>query len=449
MKSGARNCYIVSCFACLLVVISGCQLPAGSSKPLPPPGAHCLVMDRYAQHDKTNYLGGTDYYCFPAALAMWQNFYVGGVNEFSFQDNVWNFAATRGWVGQIFGSNDRGVQFSRADEIAFGMNLYATATRREYYTGNWRVFMGDLGLSIDNRHPAMLQTDNGTHVVLMVGYSWNNIANAQPRVEFIHIHDPSPTHPTWYETNAVPDWLVGRGHDISGTLNAMLNVSIATGASGPHLADFDAMSGTYYGDPAPPPTPPAPLAQNSAIRDCQNYREQEPVFQPSIQACYDHCAANGANACEWEEVTRQCWVEFGDACRVEGGVVGWWAGVMNAPPPPPQPPSGDMQQGFAVRWCSNYSDMGSVQKASAAECLAHCAANGANACEWFENDGGCWVEFGNGCGLESGYGGWWAAILSQPATPRPVAAFTSHVPYRGAPPFARMALSRADSQPKR
>ena len=71
-----------------------------------------------------------------------------------------------------------------------------------------------------------------------------------------------------------------------------------------------------------------------------------------------------------------------------------------------------MTHGAAIRGCWDYSDWGATYKDSPESCSAYCAANGADACEWEESSGGCWVEFGTGCYVEEGYGGWWAATMN-------------------------------------
>ena len=69
-----------------------------------------------------------------------------------------------------------------------------------------------------------------------------------------------------------------------------------------------------------------------------------------------------------------------------------------------------MQPDSAVRGCSNWSWWSPVYKPDAGSCYTYCAQNGANACEWYGN-GDCYVEFGSGCYVQGGFGGWWAAVL--------------------------------------
>lgn len=78
--------------------------------------------------------------------------------------------------------------------------------------------------------------------------------------------------------------------------------------------------------------------------------------------------------------------------------------------PPPPPPGGSMQPDSAVRGCSNYSEWPPVYQPDANACYAYCAQNGANACEWYVN-GDCYVEFGSGCYVLGGFGGWSAAVF--------------------------------------
>lgn len=77
-----------------------------------------------------------------------------------------------------------------------------------------------------------------------------------------------------------------------------------------------------------------------------------------------------------------------------------------------------MQQNAAIRNCWDYSDWGATYQESPEACSAYCAANGADACEWEANSGGCWVEFGSGCEVVDGFGGWYAATLYSPQRPK-------------------------------
>ena len=85
---------------------------------------------------------------------------------------------------------------------------------------------------------------------------------------------------------------------------------------------------SIYGTGNPPPPPPAGGMQaDSAVRGCDGWYWWSPVYQPDAGACYNLCAQNGANACEWY-ANGDCYVEFGTGCHVEGGFPGWWAAVF-------------------------------------------------------------------------------------------------------------------------
>lgn len=103
------------------------------------------------------------------------------------------------------------------------------------------------------------------------------------------------------------------------------------------------------------------------------------------------------------------------------------AGSGPGDPPPPPPPSGgqSMTQNAGIRGCENYSDWGATYQPTADACAAYCGANGADACEWEASTGGCWVEFGDGCYVQPGFGGWWATTFS---TPVPSATTSQAVP---------------------
>jgi hypothetical protein len=81
------------------------------------------------------------------------------------------------------------------------------------------------------------------------------------------------------------------------------------------------------------------------------------------------------------------------------------------------PPPGEMQPNSAVRGCSSWSWWNPVFQPNPGACGTYCAQNGAQACEWYVN-GDCYVEFGEGCSVQGGFGGWYAAVFV-PTTMQP------------------------------
>jgi hypothetical protein len=76
---------------------------------------------------------------------------------------------------------------------------------------------------------------------------------------------------------------------------------------------------------------------------------------------------------------------------------------------------GQMQRNYGVRG-QNCTYSSPVNKPNADACKDWCASQNAVACEWYEGNGDCYKYSGSGCYLESGYGGWYAALCStQPA----------------------------------
>jgi peptidoglycan hydrolase-like protein with peptidoglycan-binding domain len=71
-----------------------------------------------------------------------------------------------------------------------------------------------------------------------------------------------------------------------------------------------------------------------------------------------------------------------------------------------------MTAGNAVRSCRNYVEYPAVSKSDSASCLSYCVSQGSNACEWYSQTGECFAEFGSGCSLEGGYGGWYSSVDS-------------------------------------
>lgn len=175
---------------------------------------------------------------------------------------------------------------------------------------------------------------------------------------------------------------------------------------------------------SPPPPSSGSMVVDAAIRGCSNYSESGPVYQASASACLSHCQANNASACEWQQSTGGCWVEYGVGCYVEAGFAGWHAGIVKGDAGVGSGGTSGgttgtsavpMQASSAVRGCSNYSELAPVHQADSNACSAYCAQKGANACEWEQSTGGCWAEFGQGCRVEGGFGGWWAVVFNAPA----------------------------------
>jgi len=160
---------------------------------------------------------------------------------------------------------------------------------------------------------------------------------------------------------------------------------------------------------------PIAMQPHSAVRQCAGWSWWSPTYMQTSLECLQHCDANGADACEWEASTGDCYVEFGSGCQVEYGYYGWSAYVLNSGGGGSggSGGSGTMFQNNAVS-CSDWSWWSPVYKADAEECGSHCQANNADACEWEAGTGDCYVEFGNNCSL-FGHGGWWAAVYNDEA----------------------------------
>jgi hypothetical protein len=72
----------------------------------------------------------------------------------------------------------------------------------------------------------------------------------------------------------------------------------------------------------------------------------------------------------------------------------------------------NMQPNTAVRGCSDYVERSAVWMASVSQCRDYCVAHNADSCEWDSGSYGCYVEYGDGCHLESGFSGWYAMVLN-------------------------------------
>ena len=197
--------------------------------------------------------------------------------------------------------------------------------------------------------------------------------------------------------------------------NATDNAVGDPGPGSPNKLLYSAFVGVVPPTPTPTPTVgPSPMQSSSAIRGCSNYFEWSPSYQPTANACYSHCVANGANSCEWNQ-NGSCYVEFGNNCSVQGGYPDWSAAVINAG----NANNGEMQSNSAVRECQGYQEMSPVYKPDQNSCRTHCIQNGADACEWHVASGDCYAEFGNSCQVQAGFTGWYAAVFSEPTPETP------------------------------
>jgi hypothetical protein len=163
------------------------------------------------------------------------------------------------------------------------------------------------------------------------------------------------------------------------------------------------------------------LTAGSAVRGCSGYSEGQPVFKADGDACYAYCSQSGANACEYQLSTGNCYAETGTNCHLDSGYGDWYSLVLSGAGGGSGGGGGGqtMTEGSAIRGCNGWY-WGPDYEPDAASCLALCVSNGANMCEYYEN-GDCYTEFTNdgGCYVESGYGGWSAAVLAggEAATP--------------------------------
>jgi len=164
----------------------------------------------------------------------------------------------------------------------------------------------------------------------------------------------------------------------------------------------------HLGVPPRPGAASSAMQADSAIRGCSGWSWWNPVYRPSADSCYEWCVGAGADACEYS-VNGDCYVEFGDGCGVQSGFPGWSAAVITGGGGP-RPGGGTWHDDSAVRGCSAWTWWDPVYAPDTDACRAFCEQNGADACEWYET-GDCYVEFGSGCGVASGYPGWHALVL--------------------------------------
>ncbi len=100
---------------------------------------------------------------------------------------------------------------------------------------------------------------------------------------------------------------------------------------------------------------------------------------------------------------------------------------MNVPPrgaggnETPADQAQHMVSDSAIRECEGYVEWPAVYQATADGCLDYCGQNGADACEWWQG-GSCYAEFGRGCQVHGGFGGWSAAVLDKAGGDDPVVA---------------------------
>lgn len=141
---------------------------------------------------------------------------------------------------------------------------------------------------------------------------------------------------TWGFSRVVVPGTVGPGQEV--TFNFTLT---APSTAGTYSFQWQMLreSVTWFGQQSTPVAvtvgsgggqpPPSGMEADSAIRGCTDWSWWNAVYQPTANACYDYCAQNGADACEWS-TSGNCYVEFGNGCYVQPGFPGWYAAVFGA-----------------------------------------------------------------------------------------------------------------------
>lgn len=136
---------------------------------------------------------------------------------------------------------------------------------------------------------------------------------------------------------------------------------------------------------AHPQSTQANTQNDSAIRNCVNYSAWSPVTNLGGVGCLNYCGSNSADACEYNTGSDECYVEFGQGCRIASGYSGWIAKTFN---------DNHMIQDTVRGGCSLTEDS-PVYAASSDACFSHCIGASADFCEWNGYTGDCYSEHGN------------------------------------------------------
>jgi len=278
----------------LLAGSIACTFTPASSGPRCPAGAHCIETRWYLQRDvmDNDILKA---YCVPASITMWANFenrLWGGVpDDVDYQRKIWARAENAGWTAYMPSRNYIGIRYTAIPELA---KEYAGVfpfmdEYLDFEKDKW-TYLADMDASYYNNHPSIAVMSHGTHAVLFVGGDWNvhGLQNARPSVNTVIYHDPaSSAYVTLFLDAFWADcWIEGAGFR---SIN-LFQHHTSTKA----VADFQALGGTYIGDPNPPMLPPWPMSEDSAVTGCSSYSELSCVYKATPATCYDYCAVKGA-----------------------------------------------------------------------------------------------------------------------------------------------------------
>jgi len=226
-----RHLVVLLCIA----FTAACYLPWQNS---PPQGEHRLGVAFQRQQ--------TDYWCAITCVSMWVQFK--GTPYPAEQQDIYDYIAWESpywWtMGQGGSLSQEGMQFALWDYS--GIN-----TANEFYVAaESRKLVADIQKGISQGNPTIVVTGSGTHAKLVIGASWQQLGNYQPKVDVIITADPWDNGS---RVDAVGYWLTSVGNgDAAASFYNTVHVSGQKFSALAELDEFDVWGGTYYGEPDPP-----------------------------------------------------------------------------------------------------------------------------------------------------------------------------------------------------
>jgi len=222
--------------AALSWALGACQGP-----PPPPPGFHSIGVP-YFEQVQPHYSG----------IAAAQMFIRYAWAQAPSQDEIWSFLDGWGYARWYDpGATPEGIALAVQNYSMIGMIP-------ENYSGTneQRLAIADMETGITQGYPTIAIVFGGTHAVIVKGGTWQQLYSGQPSNDSIQFHD-SAGYANIQVTMA--NWLnMDRSAPGGGVLVTHVQRMGQRSSGSDALDTFDALGGTYGGDPEPPVCEPDP-----------------------------------------------------------------------------------------------------------------------------------------------------------------------------------------------
>ncbi len=152
--------------------------------PTPAPGSYRLSVPYHRQLYPRESTVPQKAYCVPATVLMWKDYLEPPwFDDVPWQDDIFSYADSRGWTAWQNGA------IGVLEHYTASLASYWTGisiSRSEYLVGEERLALADLDKALHLGSPTMVLVNEGTHVVLFLGTSWQQLpATLQPSKDYV------------------------------------------------------------------------------------------------------------------------------------------------------------------------------------------------------------------------------------------------------------------------